>query len=208
MQSYAGMLTSRTLSNTSNGYHMNLDFRTMDPKPFMEIFPLAFPRNRIDHRVQLSDGRNLQAPSQSVTKVFPTQRPSYETQHHVPLSTFGPTQRAPLGSIVHACSDDKADISNVGFFVRHEDEYPWLQSLLTIFRLKELFADDWPTDQDPGVERCEFPNILAFHFRVLDFLDGGIASSSRIDGLGKGVGEYLRSRIVDVPVKFLERGWI
>lgn len=44
--------------------------------------------------------------------------------------------------------------------------------------------------------------------RILDFLDGGIASSSRVDGLGKGVGEFLRSRIVDIPVKFLERGFI
>jgi hypothetical protein len=44
--------------------------------------------------------------------------------------------------------------------------------------------------------------------RVLDFLDGGIASSSRIDGLGKGIGEYLRSKVVDIPVKFLQRGYI
>ena len=44
--------------------------------------------------------------------------------------------------------------------------------------------------------------------RVLDFLDGGIASSSRLDGLGKGIGEYLRSRVVDVPEMFLSRGWI
>lgn len=92
--------------------------------------------------------------------------------------------------------------------MRNQDEYPWLQSFLTIPRLRKLFADDWPKEEQPAVERCEFPNILAVHFRVLDFLGGGIASSSRIDGLGKGVGEYLRSRIVDVPVKFLERGWI
>lgn len=44
--------------------------------------------------------------------------------------------------------------------------------------------------------------------RILDFLDGGIASSSRVDGLGKGIGEFLRSRVVDVPVRFLERGRI
>lgn len=78
-------------------------------------------------------------------------------------------------------------------------------------RLKELFGNDWYTLADGTerrVERCEFPHILAVHFRVLDFLDGGIASSSRIDGLGKGVGEFLRSRVVSVPVKFLERGWI
>ena len=75
-------------------------------------------------------------------------------------------------------------------------------------KLQDLFAEDWPQENVPRVERCEFPTILAVHFRVLDFLDGGIASSSRIDGLGRGVGEYLRSRLVDVPIRFLERGWI
>jgi hypothetical protein len=44
--------------------------------------------------------------------------------------------------------------------------------------------------------------------RVLDFLDGGIASSSRVDGLGKGIGEFLRSRVVDIPEVFLQRGRI
>ncbi|KAL2812780.1 hypothetical protein BDW59DRAFT_176909 [Aspergillus cavernicola] len=152
------------------------------------------------------DGRVIQAPSPSQTREYPVQRPSYETRSPISLSHFGPTQCAPLGSIVHARSGDKADNSNIGFFVRHKDEYPWLQSFLTVPRLKELFADDWPKDSEPAVERCEFPEICAVHFRVLDFL--GIASSSRIDGLGKGVGEYLRSAVVDIPVKFLERGWI
>jgi hypothetical protein len=47
-----------------------------------------------------------------------------------------------------------------------------------------------------------------YNSRVLDNLSGGIASSDRIDGLGKGIGEYLRSRHVEIPAKFLERGWI
>jgi hypothetical protein len=51
-------------------------------------------------------------------------------------------------------------------------------------------------------------SALILHSRVLDFLDGGIASSARVDGLGKGIGEFLRSRVVDVPTKFLGRGWI
>lgn len=188
---------------------MNLDFRTMDPKPFMEIFPVVIPLNSIHHRVVL-DGRQrtIEAPSPPETCIYPTKRPSYETKSPISLSTFEPVARAPLGSIVHARSGDKADNSNVGFFVRHEDEYPWLQSFLTVSRLKELFADDWPENNEPPVERCEFPHILAVHFRVLDFLDGGIASSSRIYGLGKGVAEYLRSREADVPVKFLARGSI
>jgi hypothetical protein len=54
------------------------------------------------------------------------------------------------------------------------------------------------------LERCEFPDIMAVHFRLLDFLGGGGASSMRIDMLGKGVVEYIRSKVVEIPVKFLE----
>ena len=52
------------------------------------------------------------------------------------------------------------------------------------------------------------PELIYICSRILDFLDGGIASSSRVDGLGKGIGEFLRSRIVDIPEKFLDRGRI
>ncbi|KAJ5102605.1 hypothetical protein N7532_003134 [Penicillium argentinense] len=195
------------------GYHMNLDFRTMDPKPFMEIFPVSINMNLLNHRARLfPSGTEVPIAPPTVTLKQPAQRPSYETPHPAPLTSFGPTQLAPLGSIVHARSGDKANNSNIGLFVRNEDEYPWLQSFLTVSQLKGLFADDWSEktedDTERRVERCEFPKILAVHFRVLDFLDGGIASSSRIDGLGKGIGEFLRSRVVPVPVKFLERGWI
>lgn len=56
---------------------------------------------------------------------------------------------------------------------------------------------------------CEKTEVLIYGCsRILDNLNGGIASSDRIDGLGKGVAEYLRSKYVDVPKAFLERGRI
>ncbi|KIW76631.1 hypothetical protein Z517_09075 [Fonsecaea pedrosoi CBS 271.37] len=191
------------------GYHMNLDFRTMDPKPFMEIFPAVIPLSIIHHQVDLGNGRLLEIPTTKKTAEYPAVRPSYESADPIDLASLGPTARVPLGSIVHARSGDKADNSNIGFFVRHEDEYPWLKTLLTVKKLKELFGKDWfKCDPSRRVERVEFPKILAVHFRVLDNLSGGIASSDRIDGLGKGIGEYLRSRHVDIPLQFLNRGRI
>ncbi|KAJ5626538.1 hypothetical protein N7528_003965 [Penicillium herquei] len=196
------------------GYHMNLDFRTMDPKPFMEIFPVTISMTSLRHETHIMRKvitEKIQIDPPAFTAEYPVIRNSYETSTPVDLAKFGPTKMAPLGSIVHARSGDKADNSNIGFFVRTEDEYPWLQSFLTISRLKDLFANDWTKWENSAtrrVERCEFPNILAVHFRVMDFLDGGIASSSRIDGLGKGIGEYLRSRVVPIPVQFLDRGCI
>ncbi|EMC95207.1 hypothetical protein BAUCODRAFT_72418 [Baudoinia panamericana UAMH 10762] len=188
------------------GYHMNLDFRTMDPKPFMELFPAVLPLTAVDHKMLIPRlGKEVSIAPPKETKEYPYVRPSYETAHPMDLATFGPTEREPLGGIVHARSGDKANNSNVGFFVRHEDEFPWLQSLLTVKKLVELLGKDYAGQR---IERVEFPLIHAVHFRILDFLDGGIASSARIDGLGKGVGEYLRSRHVDVPIAFLKRGRI
>ena len=149
------------------GYHMNLDFRTMDPKPFMEIFPATIPLSMLKHQVDLGTKKLLDISSPQRTVEYPIARPSYETSDAIDLSTFGPSQKAPLGSIVHARSGDKADNSNVGFFVRHDDEYAWLRSFLSIERLKELFGDDWyKCDPNRRVERVEFANINAVHLYV------------------------------------------
>jgi hypothetical protein len=146
------------------GYHMNLDFRAMDPKPFMEIFPTVIPLSAIKHQVDLDNGRLLDIPPPKKTAEYPVIRPSYETANPIDLSTLGPTRKSPLGSIVHARSGDKADNSNVGFFVRQADEYPWLQTFLTVDRLKDLFGKDWyKCDPYRRVERVEFPNINAVH---------------------------------------------
>ncbi len=118
---------------------MNLDFRTMDPKPFMEILPATIPLLAVDHRA-LVNGKSIEVPRAAKTATYPILRPSYETSSPQDLASFGPTEKAPLGSIVHARSGDKANNSNVGFFVRYEDEYPWLQSLLTVSYLKQLFG--------------------------------------------------------------------
>jgi hypothetical protein len=141
------------------GYHMNLDFRTMDPKKFYEIFPATIPQAAINHEALVA-GKRISVAPPGKTQHYPIQRPSAETPNPVDITTFGPTERRPLGSIVHARSGDKANNSNVGFFVRHVDEYPWLQSLLTVGKLRELLQDDYNGHE---IERCEFPNILAIH---------------------------------------------
>lgn len=71
---------------------------------------------------------------------------------------------------------------------------------MTVPRIKMLLGEDYK--ESVSVENCEFPEIFAVHFRLLDFLAGGAACSSRIDMLGKDVAEYLRSKFVDVPATF------
>lgn len=79
-----------------------------------------------------------------------------ETSNPVPLTSFGPTVTAPLGYIVHARSGDKGSDANVGFYVRHEDEYGWLRSLLSTEFIKHLLQNDY---NGKRIERFELPNI-------------------------------------------------
>ena len=179
---------------------MSLDFRTMTPRMFMELFPGLINYQNLSHRVVLGDA-TIEVKHHGITAPPPGKRPSRETCNPVDFSTFGFTSRVPLGTVAHARSGDKGDNCNVGFYVRSAEEFQWLQSYLTIPRIKKLLGDDY--NESITVERCEFPRIWAVHFRFLDFLGGGAASSTRIDMLGKGVAEYLRSKFADVPAKFL-----
>lgn len=49
-------------------------------------------------------------------------------------------------------------------------------------------------------------NLYAVHFLLHDHLDRGASCSSSYDLLGKNCAEYLRSKYVDLPNKFLNRG--
>jgi len=173
----------------------------MSPKMFMELFPGVISYTQLPHRVTL-DGKETAIQHHGITEPVPAKRPSSETKNPTPLTEFGPTKSVPLGSVAHGRSGDKGDNCNVGLFVRGAEEYKWLQACLTVDKIIELMGEDIK----PGVavERCEFPQIWAVHFRFLDFLGGGAASSTRIDMLGKGVAEYLRSKFLDVPVRFLD----
>jgi hypothetical protein len=47
------------------------------------------------------------------------------------------------------------------------------------------------------------PNLLAMNVLIVGLLGEGVASSTRPDPQAKGLGEYLRSRLLPVPVAFL-----
>nr|BFF03081.1 hypothetical protein GCM10020241_47560 [Streptoalloteichus tenebrarius] len=49
------------------------------------------------------------------------------------------------------------------------------------------------------VDRHDFPNLRAVNFVVHGLLGDGVASATRFDPQAKALGEWLRSRIVDVP---------
>lgn len=184
----------------------HLDLRQAFPKEVFEYYVTLLPQSVISHQVHLSTDEVIDIPPPSETRTYPKNQPTQDTTaKKFDLASFGATVRAPLGTIVHARSGDKGSDCNVGFWVRHADEYTWLQNLLSTEFVKQLLADEYKGGR---IERCEFPGLKAVHFLLKDHLDRGVSCTLSVDFLGKNCAEYLRARMVDVPLKFLARGRI
>ncbi|WP_186245929.1 acyclic terpene utilization AtuA family protein [Mycobacterium simulans] len=111
----------------------------------------------------------------------------------------GPTRRAPLGLIAGARSGDKGGSANVGVWVRTDEQWRWLANTLTVELLKELL----PETADLDVTRHVLPNLRAVNFVIEGILGEGVAYQARFDPQAKGLGEWLRSRHVDIPERLL-----
>jgi hypothetical protein len=107
----------------------------------------------------------------------------------------GGTVRAPLGLVCAARSGDKGGNANVGVWTRDAAAFGWLREYLTADRLRELI----PEAAGRPVHRYELANLNALNFVITGLLGEGVASSARPDPQAKGLGEYLRSRLVDMP---------
>ncbi|WP_263168976.1 acyclic terpene utilization AtuA family protein [Streptomyces sp. SCSIO ZS0520] len=109
------------------------------------------------------------------------------------------TRRAPLGLLAGARSGDKGGSANIGVWVREEAAWAWLAATLTVPKLRELL----PECAELPVTRHVLPNLRALNFTVEGLLGEGVASQARFDPQAKGLGEWLRARHLDIPVRLL-----
>ena len=107
----------------------------------------------------------------------------------------GPTRRVPLGAFLGARSGDKGGDANLGVWAREDAGFRWLYHELTVDRLRELL----PEAKELEIERHPLPNLRAVNFVLHGLLGLGVAASTRFDPQAKALGEWLRSRVVDVP---------
>ena len=111
----------------------------------------------------------------------------------------GPTRRLPLGTIAGARSGDKGGGANIGVWVRTEPQWRWLANTLTVDRVRELL----PEAKDLPITRHLLPGIRAVNFVIDGILGKGVAYQARFDPQAKGLGEWLRSRHIDIPEEIL-----
>ncbi len=160
-------------------------------EPFGVYRPALVDADVVPQYVTFLDG-----PTILVESVAPAGAPPTVDGPDVPEPLeLEPTERAPLGRVLGARSGDKGGHANVGVFARTDDAYRWMVGFLTVERLRELL----PEARDLVVEAYDLPHLRARNFVIRDLLEEGVAASSRLDKQAKGLGEWLRSRVVEIP---------
>ncbi|KAH0845339.1 hypothetical protein FOPE_11287 [Fonsecaea pedrosoi] len=207
VESDRGSFARYCIENLLQGYPgstMAIDMRQATGKPFFEYFPTLLSQSLVREIAHFPNGDALRIEPPRLTKEYPPgQQASSDTENPADLAQFGPTKPAPLGFIAYGRSGDKSSNCNVGIFVRREDEWDWLRTVLTTDKMKQLLAKDYKGGR---IERCEMPGLRAVHFHLVDHLERGYTATSGYDCLGKNCCEYIRARVLDIPVRFLERG--
>lgn len=113
--------------------------------------------------------------------------------------------RAPLGTFVHARSGDKGGDANLGLWVAHDghpayaDRVSWLLDLVTPGVVRRLL----PEAAGLEVEVFALPNLGGVNVVLHGLLGQGVAASTRFDPQAKGLGEWARSRYVDILEELL-----
>ncbi|HEY0816889.1 MAG TPA: acyclic terpene utilization AtuA family protein [Pseudonocardia sp.] len=155
--------------------------------------PATVPRSAVTQTVVLPGGERRVIPDPPTVRGNSRQD---DVSRARPVPPEGDTRRAPLGRVAGARSGDKGGNANIGVWARDDAGYAWLASFLTPARLRELLG---PEAAELPIDVHLLPNLRALNVVVHGLLGDGVAASTRPDPQAKGLGEYLRSRVVDVP---------
>jgi len=160
--------------------------------------PAAVPRAMVEHVVVLPDGVRRVVPDPPTVAAARVGDRVSAARARPPA---GPARSAPLGRVCGARSGDKGGDANIGLWARDDNGYAWLREYLTVPRLRELLG---PEVTNLKIDRFDLPNLRAINVVVHGLLGDGVASCTRPDPQAKGLGEYLRSRVVDIPEALLD----
>ncbi|MGA9748091.1 MAG: hypothetical protein WBQ50_11605 [Nocardioides sp.] len=109
----------------------------------------------------------------------------------------------PLGRVAHARSGDKGGDANLGLWAidagARPDRVRWLLATITPDVIRRLVPEAATLD----IEVHALANLGGVNVVLHGLLGDGVGASSRFDPLAKALGEWVRSRYVDVPEELL-----
>ena len=169
--------------------------------PVLVYWPALIDSKHIKETVHV-DGKKIE--------VLPTNQLGLEEIYYqkqpidVPPAPSDAPLRKPLGELFGARSGDKGGCANIGVWAKTENAFSFLNEYLTVETLKKLMPDLAEFD----IDRYELPNILSLNFYIHGILQDGVSSNTRKDGQAKSLGEYLRSKYIDMPKSLIEENLI
>ena len=179
-----------------------------DSSPYAVYWPTTVEASRVVQRVRMGDRERQVAHSPPAGRQTAGRRgggadgAASLTEGDLGLATWesGDTAMVPLGRIAGARSGDKGGDANVGVWVETDEAFGWLVGFLSESRFRELVSETAGLE----VERHVLANLWAINFVVRGLLGEGVSSSTRTDPQAKSLGEYLRAKLVPIPISLLE----
>ncbi len=180
------------------------------PTPYGVYRPRYVDRSEVTHTVVHANGSRQVIADPTTTAAVDASlldpvglRPS-----PYPSPSDALTRRMPLGTLVHARSGDKGGDANLGLWIARDTEISqelyaarvtWLSKLITPAKVRDLVPEAAGLD----VEVYLLPNLGGVNVLIRGLLGEGVASSTRFDPQAKGLGEWVRSRMVSVDERLL-----
>lgn len=163
------------------------------PRQIGVQWPCLVPKADVPIRVDLEDEHFAVPWGPSSDEPLP----EHQATATEPVSSIDhePWRTMPLGELIGARSGDKAGVANLGVWAQTDEAWTWLRSWLTTECLESLL----PEVKGLGIQRYEFPKMRAMNFVIQGFLDRGVSQTLRFDPQAKGLGEYLRAKVVPIP---------
>ena len=167
------------------------------PGPVIVYWPALVNSKFINEYVHI-DGETIE--------IIPTSQMGFEESFYqknlveIAPAPEGKTDKGPLGSYFGARSGDKGGCANLGVWAKTDLSYSFLYNFLTVEKLKELLPDL----NNYEIDRYDLPNIKSLNFYIHGILEDGVSSNNKKDGQAKSLGEYLRAKIVNLPISIIK----
>ena len=173
------------------------------PTPYGVYRPEYVDRALVHHTVVHADGTREQVLDPVEFSSADPDEGRRPSPYPAPADSLN--RRMPLGTFVHARSGDKGGDANIGLWVVHDGDprrearATWLAKVITPRRVRELLPEADGLDIDVYV----LPNLGGVNVVIQGLLGQGVAASTRFDPQAKGLGEWLRSRVVHIQEDLL-----